>query len=154
MYLLRKVTISRFLALVSIAVCMAGCDRTETKTAVMPAMTVYTVEGLDVRPTVISLMAPVYNSRALDSDGESVVVFCRIDSAGNVVRPRAMKGPQSLRDAATEAVAKLQFTPGIKDGKRVSTGMNISVPFVHTDPREAFSEAVASALATQRTATD
>ena len=59
----------------------------------------------------------------------SVVLLARIDKDGNIGDLQVISGPESLFDAAREAVKHWRFKPYYKSGEAVPTDAQITVKF-------------------------
>jgi TonB family protein len=114
----------------------------KNNTAVLPAIAPSGVElpappdapiriaGTVKQPQVISAPMPVYPqmARQVHIEGD-VVIDTQIDKAGNVVGMKVVSGPQSLRQAALDALRKWKYQPSLLDGQPVAVQMLITIKF-------------------------
>ena len=95
------------------------------------------LEDLDDRPVSTRSVAPRYPSE-LKRDGVGGTVLLRfvVDSRGNVVDPMVVKSEYAeFGKAAIDAILRWEFKPGRKNGRSVSTLMEIPMVFSSADPR-------------------
>ena len=85
---------------------------------------------LDSPPTPVNKLPPTYPSSLLSKGiGGRVLVTCTVDDTGRVVSTsiKQSSGHPDLDKAATNAVSKWKFKPGMKSGKK--TKATCIVPF-------------------------
>ena len=59
----------------------------------------------------------------------TVVVSAEVDAKGNVTSVKAVSGPVTLRQAATDAVRQWKYSPALIDGKPASAQVTVDVQF-------------------------
>lgn len=84
-----------------------------------------------LRPTILHKEKAKYTESARQKKIEGTVVLSVIFSAGGSIEGiRAIRGlPEGLTEKAVEAAQRIQFTPAIKDGQRVSVRGNLEFSF-------------------------
>jgi TonB family protein len=88
-------------------------------------------EALNAEPLPLHLVRPIYPASLwlAGVEGSAMIAFV-VDSAGRVRDPRAESASHPLFGArAAEAVARWQFKPGVRDGRRVHTRLRVPVIF-------------------------
>lgn len=92
---------------------------------------VYKGGDVDTKVRMQSKPDPIYTSAAENERINGVVVLrCIFSSKGTVTNFQVIRGlPLGLTERAIEAARKIQFTPAIKDGKPVSTWMQLEYHF-------------------------
>ena len=90
-----------------------------------------TVRDVDTRPLVAMRPEPAYTEEARQNQTEGVVLLRAVFAAnGTVTNVRVASGlPHGLEDKAIEAAKKIVFIPAVKDGKFVSTWMQLEYHF-------------------------
>jgi protein TonB len=82
-------------------------------------------------PTRVVYVQPVYPRFALDARVQDTVILqAVIDEKGGVRELKVLRGHPLLDDAATQAVAKWQFTPTLLNGTAVPVVMTVTVSFM------------------------
>jgi protein TonB len=92
---------------------------------------IFDLADLDQIPNAIHMVAPVhpYRLKREGISGEVTVRFL-VDSKGNVRGARVVKTTnREFNDAALTAIRLWKFTPGEKDGKQVTTKMELPFGF-------------------------
>jgi TonB family protein len=94
---------------------------------------VYEAMEVDVRPSVVKQVAPVYPEDALQQRVQDTVVLkVLIGPGGNVEEIQVLRGSgkaPSLNAAAVAAVRQWMFEPARKSGKPVSCWYSVGLPF-------------------------
>ena len=94
---------------------------------------VYEAMEVDVRPSVVKQVAPVYPEDALQQRVQDTVVLkVLIGPGGNVEEIQVLRGSgkaPSLNAAAAAAVRQWMFEPARKSGRPVSCWYSVGVPF-------------------------
>ncbi len=86
--------------------------------------------GVIEPPLKVRDQAPVYPELARSIGLEGVVIIeCRVDTAGDVVDARVLRGHPLLDAAALEAVRRWRYRPTLLNGRRVSVLMTVTVRF-------------------------
>ena len=87
--------------------------------------------GGNIKPPVkLRDVRPVYPPVALDARVQGVVIMeATIDSLGNVMSARVLRGQPLLDQAALDAVAQWQFAPTLMNGVPVPVIMTVTVNF-------------------------
>jgi periplasmic protein TonB len=81
-------------------------------------------------PRLISSTHPVYPSVARQANTQgNVVVSAEVDANGNVTTAKAISGPASLRQAASDAVSHWKYSPALIDGKPASAQVTVDIQF-------------------------
>jgi protein TonB len=99
---------------------------------------IFKLADLDHQPDPRYQAKPVYpfEMRHAGITGEVIVGFV-VDAAGNVQSAYAVSSTQrEFESAAVQAVSKWKFKPGRKDGRAVSTRMQVPVVFSISDEQE------------------
>jgi protein TonB len=92
---------------------------------------VFQLSELDRRPVLVSSVEPVFPTELTTASVEGIVVIHFIVSARGVIEdPVVVSTPHPLLGAAvTKALAHWQFRAGMKNGRAVSTEMELPVRF-------------------------
>lgn len=87
-------------------------------------------ESLVESPTVVKQAKPVYPDKAKQAKvSGTVVVKVLVGTEGEVLKVKALKGPELLRKAAAEAAEASVYTPGMQNGMPVKTWLAMSFKF-------------------------
>jgi TonB family protein len=104
-------------------------DSVEKRETAQPKATEVSVANL-VMAESISRVKPNYPVQAIEQKISGIVeVEVDINEKGDVVRAKAVSGPDLLRSAAEEALMKWKFKPASMNGISVSSQALISIPF-------------------------
>ena len=89
------------------------------------------IKDVDSVPQPLRPIAPQYPPVAVRQKmGGNVIVTALISETGEVVDVRVLRGaPMGMSEAAVRAVRSVQFSPAMKDGKRVKTWRPIPIIF-------------------------
>ncbi len=115
-------------------VSVAFLDPEPAETGPFRGPVIVPVEQLDRMPMVRYQTPPVYPSdlQRQGIGGEVVVEFV-VDERGMARSPRAINSPHTaLSEAAENAVGQWTFFPGMKDGRAVSTRIQVPIEFTPT----------------------
>lgn len=83
-----------------------------------------------LKPKLIKKVAPKYPKEALKSRVQGVVVItAQTDGDGNVVEVKAIKGPDLLKSAASEALMQWKYEPFILNGKKEPVKFTVVMRF-------------------------
>ena len=97
------------------------------------AVRIYQAPEVDVRPEVLTQVAPVYPDDAAKNNVQDVVVLqVLVDATGRPQNIRVLRGSQKaplLDGAAAAAVRQWTFRPARKGGQPVPCWFNIGIPF-------------------------
>lgn len=96
-----------------------------------PSAQIFKLGELDRRPVLVSSVEPVFPAELSTSSVEGVVVVRFVVNAhGLIEAPEIVAAPHPLLGAAvTKALARWQFRAGLKNGRAVSTEMELPVRF-------------------------
>ena len=95
------------------------------------SLDIFSVADLDSIPQALSQMPPRYppSLRNQKVEGRAVVLFI-VDTSGRVIEARVEEATHpDFGVAASEAILKWKFEPGLKNGQRVKFKMRIPIPF-------------------------
>lgn len=89
------------------------------------------IRGLGVmKPKLIKKVAPKYPKEALKEGIQGTVVLtAKTDEDGNVVEVKAIKGPEALRGAGTEALMQWVYEPFVLNGKKEPVKFTVVMRF-------------------------
>jgi protein TonB len=92
---------------------------------------IFELTELDRRPQAIYREAPVYPFTMSRAGIEAKVIIRFVcDKDGKVVDPRVIRSPRmEFEKPALDAIRKWRFEPGIKNGTRVATRMELPLDF-------------------------
>jgi len=102
----------------------------------VPSSRVYLPAEVDVKPEVLTKVAPVYTDDAAKQNLQDVVVLqVLVDAGGRPQTIRLLRGSQKaplLNGSAAAAVRQWTFSPATKGGQPVPCWFNVGVPFPPT----------------------
>ena len=97
---------------------------------------VYLATEVDVKPEVLTQVAPLYPDDAAKQKVQDVVVLqVLVDASGRPQTIKLLRGSRkapSLDGAAAAAVRQWTFSPATKTGQPVACLFNVGVPFPPT----------------------
>lgn len=89
-----------------------------------------TTERNFLEPRILTMIPVVYPRMAIQRRDEGdVMVTAMVDAAGKVIGVKAISGPMTLRQAATNAVSMWKFEPGRLNGKPADSLVTVKVTF-------------------------
>jgi len=104
-----------------------------TPAASVPPSRVYLPAEVDVKPEVLTKVAPIYPDDAAKQNVQDVVVLqVLVDAGGRAQTIKLLRGSQKaplLNGSAEAAVRQWTFGPARKDGRPVPCWFNVGVPF-------------------------
>jgi TonB family protein len=105
--------------------------KSDASTATQTTENALTIKEVDRRPFVAMKPEPAYTQEARSNQLEGIVLLKVIFSAdGTVTNIKVASGlPYGLEDQAIEAAKRIKFIPAVKDGKFVSTWMQLEYHF-------------------------
>lgn len=97
---------------------------------VVPPAPVVRSGGIIEPPLRVRHQVPEYPDLARAAGVEGmVIVECRVDTEGNIVDARVLRGHPLLDAAALEAIRQWRYRPTLLNGQRVSVLMTVTVRF-------------------------
>lgn len=92
---------------------------------------IYTGKDVDVKPRLITKPEPSYTEAARQAQITGTVILKVVfASNGTITNIRVVEGlPRGLTERCIAAARKIKFVPGVKDGKPVSTWMQVEYNF-------------------------